>query len=92
MLKKVIMVVSIVFALMCIACSGVCVFNLPTTGNLLGLAIGMIVTFSLFACGFIYIALLAHADIITEYYEEAEEAEADEEDKNNVKFVFISEA
>ena len=92
MLKKVIMVVSIVLALMSIACSGVCIFNLPTAGNLLDFTIGMIVTFSLFAYGFVHIALLAHADIIAEYYDEAEEAEADEEDKNNVKFVFISEA
>lgn len=91
MLKKVVMVVSIVLALACAACSGVCVFNLPTAGNLLGFAIGMIAAFSLFAYGFVHIALLAHADIIAEDYEEAEEAEADEEDEDSVEIVFIPE-
>lgn len=91
MLKKVLMVVSIVLALMCAACVGVCVFNLFTAGNPIDFPIGLIAAFSLFACGFLHFAFLAHAEIVVELYEEAEEAEADEEDEGSIEIIFTPE-
>lgn len=91
MLKKVLMVVSIVLALMCAAYVGVCVPNLPTAGNSIGFTIGLIAAFSLFACGFLHFAFLAHAEIVAEPYEEAEEAEAGEEDEDSIEIIFTPE-
>ena len=88
MLKKVLMVVSIVLALMCAACVGVCVFNLFTAGNPIDLPIGLIAAFSLFTCGFLHFAFLAHAEIVVELYEEAE---ADEEDEDSIEIIFTPE-
>lgn len=91
MLKKVFMVVSIVLALMCAAYVGVCMFNLSTTGNPIGFTIDLIAAFSLFACGFLHFAFLAHAEIVVKPYEEAEEAEADEEDEDSIEIIFTPE-
>lgn len=84
MFKKIVMVVSIVLALVCAACVGVCVFNLPTADNLIGFAIGMVAAFSLFAYGFLHTAFLAHAELVAEQYE-YDEDESDDE----IEIVFI---